>query len=72
HDLAWGEAQAEDYVKNHYHQPSDEFQADWDFSGLAKMAKFGYELGLKAADQPAEVQWQPGDEFEAARKLAEK
>ncbi|HUI92929.1 MAG TPA: M28 family peptidase, partial [Chitinivibrionales bacterium] len=46
HDLAWGEAQAEDYVKNHYHQPSDEFQADWDFSGLAKMAKFGYELGL--------------------------
>ncbi|HUL15535.1 MAG TPA: M28 family peptidase [Terriglobales bacterium] len=72
HDLAWGEAQAADYVKNHYHQPSDEFQPDWDFAGLAKMASFGYELGLKAADQPAEVQWQPGDEFEAARKLAEK
>jgi Zn-dependent M28 family amino/carboxypeptidase len=72
HDLAWGEAQAEDYVKNHYHQPSDEFQADWDFTGLAKMAKFGYELGLKAADQPAEIQWQAGDEFAAARKASEK
>jgi Zn-dependent M28 family amino/carboxypeptidase len=26
HDVAWGEAHAQDYVKNHYHQPSDEFQ----------------------------------------------
>ena len=68
HDLAWGEGQADDYVEYHYHQPSDEFQASWDFTGLAEMARFGYELGMKAADQPAEVQWKPGDEFEAARK----
>jgi Zn-dependent M28 family amino/carboxypeptidase len=67
HDQAWGEAQAQDYVKNHYHQPSDEFQASWDFSGLVKMARFGFDLGMKAADQPAEVEWKPGDEFEAAR-----
>jgi hypothetical protein len=38
------------------------------FSGLAKMADFGYELGREAASQPGLVQWQPGDEFEAARK----
>ena len=68
HDAAWGENQADDYVKLHYHQPSDEFQASWDFTGLAEMARFGYELGRKAADQPAKVQWQPGDEFEKARK----
>jgi len=68
HDAAWGEAQAKDYVEHHYHQPSDEYHADWDFSGIAKMALFGYELGLQAASQPGLVGWQPGDEFEAARK----
>ena len=68
HDLAWGEAQAKDYVDNHYHKPADEFRSDWDFSGLAKMASFGYALGHAAAVQPNEINWLPGDEFEAAQK----
>jgi Zn-dependent M28 family amino/carboxypeptidase len=68
HDDAWGEAQAKDYVDNHYHQPSDEYRADWDFSGLGKMAEFGILLGQKAAAAPGVQGWQPGDEFEAARK----
>jgi Zn-dependent M28 family amino/carboxypeptidase len=70
HDLAWGEEQAKDYVTNNYHKPSDEFHPVWDFQGLAKMASFGYELGLAAAQQPDLVQWLPGDEFEPARKRA--
>lgn len=68
HDLAWGEEQAKDYVANNYHKPSDEFHPVWDFQGLAKMASFGYELGLAAAHQPDLIQWLPGDEFEPARK----
>jgi len=68
HDLAWGEAQARDYVKNHYHQPSDEYRADWNFKGLGEMASFGYELGLSAATQSQAIDWQPGDEFEKAHK----
>jgi Zn-dependent M28 family amino/carboxypeptidase len=68
HDTAWGEAQANDYVDNHYHKPADEFRSDWDFSGLAKMAKLGYALGHAAAVQPGPILWLPGDEFEAAQK----
>jgi Zn-dependent M28 family amino/carboxypeptidase len=68
HDEAWGRAQAKDYVDQHYHQPSDEYRAQMDFTGLARTALFGFELGAQAASQPALVQWQPGDEFEAARK----
>src|SRR5277367_3999808 len=68
HDAAWGAAEAKDYVDNHYHQPSDEFRDDWNFNGLAKITQFGFALGGEAASQPAEVQWLPGDEFEAARK----
>jgi Zn-dependent M28 family amino/carboxypeptidase len=71
HDEAWGHAQNEDYVAHHYHQPSDEFHADWDFSGNAKMARFGFVLGWLAAEQAKPVEWLPGDEFEATRKASE-
>ena len=53
HDEAWGHAQNEDYVAHHYHQPSDEYHADWDFSGNAKMARFGFVLGWLAASRPS-------------------
>jgi TonB family protein len=68
HDEAWGEQQANDYVKSRYHQPTDQYRDDWDFKGLAEMAAFGYELGLKAATQSEHIKWQPGDEFEKASK----
>jgi Zn-dependent M28 family amino/carboxypeptidase len=68
HDAAWGQAQADDYVEHRYHQPSDEYHTDWDFSGLAKMAQFGFALGQRAAALPEVAGWQSGDEFEAARK----
>jgi Zn-dependent M28 family amino/carboxypeptidase len=68
HDLAWGEAEQKDYVEHRYHQPSDEYRADMDFSGDAKLAKFGLVLGWETANQPDLAGWQPGDEFEKARK----
>jgi len=72
HDEAWGRAQAADYVAHHYHQPSDEYHADWDFRGNAKLARFGLVLGWLASEQPKTVEWLPGDEFEAARHASEK
>ena len=70
-DEAWGHAQSEDYNDHHYHQPSDEYRADWDFRGNAKLARFGFVLGWLAAEQSESVQWQAGDEFEAARKASQ-
>ena len=68
HDLAWGEEKEKDYVAHRYHQPSDEYRPDMDFTADAKMAKFGLILGWKAANQPSLAGWQAGDEFEKARK----
>jgi hypothetical protein len=68
HDDRWGRLQAQDYLKNRYHQPGDEYRKDWDFQGLAKLARFGYQLGLLAANQAALIDWNPGDEFERARR----
>ena len=70
HTAEWGRLQSEDYVAHHYHQPSDEYRADWDFRGNAKLARFGFALGWLASDQPRTVEWLPGDEFEAARKAS--
>jgi Zn-dependent M28 family amino/carboxypeptidase len=71
HDEAWGQQQSLDYVQHHYHQPSDEYRADWDFRGNAKLARFGFVLGWLASAQPKSVEWLPGDEFEAARKASQ-
>jgi len=70
-DEAWGRAQMEDYEERHYHQPSDEYRADWDFRGNAKMARFGFVLGWLASERKTPIEWLPGDEFEAARKASE-
>jgi Zn-dependent M28 family amino/carboxypeptidase len=67
HDEAWGLQQAEEYTTKHYHQPSDEYHADMDFTADAVMARFGFAMGWEAASQLNVAGWQKGDEFEAAR-----
>jgi len=63
----WGVEAQEDYTANRYHQPSDEFDPTWDFSGLEQLARFGYKLGLRVANQPDLPTWNEGDEFLPAR-----
>jgi Zn-dependent M28 family amino/carboxypeptidase len=67
HNTDWGMQQAEDYTTHHYHQPSDEYSPDMDFTGDAVMARFGLALGWAAASQQKLIGWQSGDEFEKAR-----
>ncbi len=70
HDAAWGLQQANEYTEKHYHQPSDEYHPESDFTGDAVMARFGFALGWEAASAPKVVGWEKGDEFEAARLKA--
>ena len=58
----------DEYNEKHYHQPSDEFQESWDFSGLAEMARFGFLIGNQVANQDRLPSWRAGDEFLAARE----
>jgi Zn-dependent M28 family amino/carboxypeptidase len=71
HDLAWGEEQQRDYVAHRYHQPSDEYRPEMDFTADAKLARFGLVLGWETANQGGMVAWQPGDEFEKTRKVGQ-
>lgn len=70
HDLAWGQAKMEHFVANDYHNFSDNYREDWDFRGNAKLDRFGMELGWEALTAPKRIEWNPGDEFEAARKAS--
>ena len=67
HPEAWGLEQEREYIEKHYHQPSDEYHPEMDFTGDSAMARFGFALGWEAASQPKLIGWQHGDEFEAAR-----
>jgi Zn-dependent M28 family amino/carboxypeptidase len=68
HPREWGEAKSKDYGDHRYHQPSDEYRPEMDFTGDAVIARFAFALGKLAASQKELPAWLPGDEFEAARK----
>ena len=67
HPESWGQDKEREYVEKHYHQPSDEYHPEMDFVGDSAMARFGFALGWEAASLPNLIDWQKGDEFEAAR-----
>jgi Zn-dependent M28 family amino/carboxypeptidase len=66
----WGKEQLERWVEKIYHQPSDEYLEDWDLSGAIEDARLLFLVGLRVAESPELPAWNPGDEFEAARKRA--
>lgn len=57
----------DEYNDRHYHQPSDEYKPDWDFSGMVQTANFGLALGIDIANAPKLPTWNAGDEFLDAR-----
>jgi Zn-dependent M28 family amino/carboxypeptidase len=68
-DEAKVKALAAGYGKNDYHNVSDNYHDEWDFTGNATLCKVGIELGWRSMFEPV-ITWNPGDEFEAARKAS--
>jgi Zn-dependent M28 family amino/carboxypeptidase len=52
-----------EFNDKHYHQPSDEFHANWDFTALHQAAEFGMLLGIEIANQDKLPDWRPGSQF---------
>ncbi|CAH0310234.1 hypothetical protein SRABI118_04756 [Massilia sp. Bi118] len=50
-----------------YHQASDEYDPNWDLSGMVQQAQYTLNLGRMVADAPAMPAWQAGDQFAKAR-----
>lgn len=62
-----GEKAEADYTANRYHQPADEWRADWDLTGQAQDIGLFYEVGADLANSTAWPEWQAGSEFKALR-----
>ena len=63
----WGKAQQNHYTDVNYHQPSDEYNDNWNFDGMIADAVLGFRTGLAIANADEMPVWNEGDEFEAAR-----
>jgi Zn-dependent M28 family amino/carboxypeptidase len=66
----WGEEVLARWIDQHYHQPSDQWNDDWDLSGMVEDARLAFFLAVKAAEARDMPRWRKGDEFEGARQRA--
>ena len=66
----WGKQQHDEWTEHVYHQPSDQIDDSWNFEGMIEDATIGFEAGWLITQADAMPAWNPGDEFEAARKKA--
>ncbi|MGV7210287.1 M28 family metallopeptidase [Oxalobacteraceae bacterium A2-2] len=65
--VAAGKKAEDDYVNNNYHQPSDEWKADWPFTGMARDLQLLYTLGHDLAESRAWPNWAQDAEFRTIR-----
>ena len=64
---AAAKAAADDYEKNRYHAPGDEYDEKWDWSGVMADLKLYYRVGRALAMTDSWPNWNEGDEFRAIR-----
>jgi Zn-dependent M28 family amino/carboxypeptidase len=69
-DIPDGEKKMDAWLEENYHQVSDELEDSWGFDGMVEDAQVGFWAGLYIAQGQEIPAWNPGDEFEAARKAA--
>lgn len=55
------------YTQLHYHQPSDEFDPTWDFSGAQADVRALFRVGFAVAQGGDWPRWSEGSEFKAIR-----
>lgn len=65
--LIFGEDFSEDYTKNRYHKPADEYNDTWDLSGIKQTSEILYELGYNLANSTMWPNWYEGTEFRSLR-----
>ncbi len=64
----WGKETADAWLAAHYHQPSDELEASWNWDGMVEDARLGFVVGYAVAQADRRPEWKPGDEFASVRR----
>ena len=63
----WGAQQNDEYTAKRYHQPSDEYQADWDLRGAVQLSEIVLQLARQLANSNAWPTWNADAEFKRVR-----
>ncbi len=67
-----GRAAYDDFTKNRYHKPADNYDPNWDLSGVIEDVQALYAVGKRLADETTWPQWSADSEFRAAREASQK
>jgi Zn-dependent M28 family amino/carboxypeptidase len=66
-DEKWGRERVEEFVKERYHQPSDQVDETWRWDGAVDDVRLLAVVVLRVAEGKAAPEWRKGDEFEKVR-----
>ncbi|MDE2085222.1 MAG: M28 family peptidase [Xanthomonadaceae bacterium] len=67
---AAGRAAYDDFTAHRYHKPADNYDPNWDLSGVIEDVKALYAVGKRLADESTFPQWSADSEFRAVREAS--
>ncbi len=67
HGVEWTREQEELYTTQHYHDPSDEYDPEWDLEGTVDDLELVFEVGRNLANETNFPEWTAGNEFKTLR-----
>ena len=65
--LTYGEEFADEYTRERYHKPGDEYDNSWDLSGIVQVTDVLLDMGYELANSDDWPNWYEGAEFRALR-----
>jgi hypothetical protein len=60
----------DEFLRMHYHQPSDEFDPGWDMTGGIEDLQMLFRIGFRLSGESTYPEWKEGSEFKARREAA--
>ena len=63
----WGLAQTEKYIREKYHKPSDEYDPNWDLTGMLDDLNMYFSIGYRLSMEETFPNWKEGSEFKLKR-----
>ena len=67
HGEEWARERREEYTRDHYHKPSDEYDPSWNLEGAVQDLRLMFSVGHTLATGDPWPNWREGTEFKALR-----
>jgi len=67
HGEEWSLTKRDKYIAENYHKPSDEFDPNWNFSGMIEDLRLLFKVGYMLSMESTFPNWKEGSEFKSKR-----